>query len=239
MHADDVVLIRSGTPHDYGLHKHRGYWKNRWTHFVPRPDALEWLQWPEFAPGMMHLHLRSPVREQVISELTAMDAASHASHRRHEELAVNALERALLLCDSVNPRYRENQRDPRIRKAIELLCQRPEERLTIEELARKCGLSRSRMAELFRLQTGVAPMAFLEAQRLHRARELLEHTLLSIGEIAEKTGFSSPFYLSLRFKKQFGISPRNYRQQRSDAEVQKSDAPLSVFSNEISLKSRH
>jgi len=52
---------------------------------------------------------------------------------------------------------------------------------------------------------------FLETQRLRRARELLEHTLLNLTEIAEKVGFSSPFYLSLRFKKQFGVSPRDYR----------------------------
>ena len=143
-----------------------------------------------------------------------MDTASHANHRRHEELAINALERALLLCDSINPRYRENQRDPRIRKAIELISQQPEERLTIDSLASKCGLSRSRLAQLFKQETGDSPIAFLETQRLRRTRDLLEHTHLSLTEIAEKVGFASPFYLSLRFKKQYGVSPRDYRQQK-------------------------
>ena len=212
--ANDVILIRPKTPHDYGLHERHGYWKDRWAHFLPRPDCLDWLQWPEFAPGMMHLHLPSPIREQVLTELTSMDTASHANHRRHEELAINALERALLLCDSINPRYRENQRDPRIRKAIELISQQPEERLTIDSLASKCGLSRSRLAQLFKQETGDSPLAFLETQRLRRTRDLLEHTHLSLTEIAEKVGFASPFYLSLRFKKQYGVSPRDYRQQK-------------------------
>ena len=213
--AGDTVLIRPGTPHEYGLDERHGHWKNTWTHFFPRPDCLGWLQWPEFAPGMMHLHLPGPLREQVRAELFSMDAAAHAMQRRHEEFAVNALERALLLCDSRNPRYAGSRHDARIRKAEHLLCQHPEERFTVEALARRCGLSRSRFAELFREQAGASPLAFLENQRLRRAREMLEHTSLNLAEISEQSGFASPFYFSLRFKKHFGVSPRNYRRQKS------------------------
>jgi AraC family transcriptional regulator of arabinose operon len=212
--AGDAVLIRPGTPHEYGLDKRNGYWKNTWTHFLPRPDCLDWLQWPEFASGMMHLHLDAALREQVRAELYQMDAAAHGTGRRHEELAVNALERALLLCDSQNPRHAGNRQDARIRKAAHLLCLRPDERFTVETLARRCGLSRSRFAELFREQMGVSPLVFLETQRLRRARELLEHTSMNIAEISMQAGFASPFYFSLRFKKHFGASPRDYRRRK-------------------------
>jgi AraC family transcriptional regulator of arabinose operon len=87
----------------------------------------------------------------------------------------------------------------------------------VETLARRCGLSRSRFAELFREQMGVSPLAFLENQRLRRARELLEHTSLNLAEISVQAGFASPFYFSLRFKKHFGASPRNYRRQKRNA----------------------
>ncbi|MGB8353188.1 MAG: helix-turn-helix domain-containing protein [Chthoniobacteraceae bacterium] len=211
--AGDVILIRPGTPHEYGLDESHGYWKDTWTHFLPRPDCLEWLHWPELAPGMMRLHLTGAVRAQVRAELHHMDAAAHGTHRRHEEFAVNALERALLLCDSRNPLHAESHRDDRIRKAMRLLCERPEERFTVETLARKCGLSRSRFAELFSEQAGMPPLVFLEQQRLRRARELLEHTSLNLAEISEQCGFASAFYFSLRFKKQFGASPRDYRKR--------------------------
>lgn len=209
----DAVMICPGTPHDYCLDERHGCWKNTWAHFLPRPECLGWMQWPELAPGMLHLALERPVREQVRAALAVMDAAAHATGCRAEELAVNALERALLLCDTVNPRYSENRRDPRIRKATDLIYSRFAERFTLDKLARSCGLSRSRMAELFRKQVGVPPIVFLEAQRLRRARELLKHSSLSLAEIAGQTGFASPFYLSLRFKKHFGISPRDYRNQ--------------------------
>ena len=147
-----------------------------------------------------------------------MDAAAHSTGRRHEEFAVNALERALLMCDTQNPRHAGNRQDARIRKAVHLLCLRPDERLTVEALARHCGLSRSRFAELFREQVGVPPLAFLENQRLRRARELLEHTSLNLSEISAQSGFASPFYFSLRFKKHFGDSPRGYRRRKTGSE---------------------
>ena len=144
-----------------------------------------------------------------------MDAAAHSTGRRHEEFAVNALERALLLCDSQNPRHAGNRQDGRIRKAVHLICLRPEERFTVETLARGCGLSRSRFAELFREQAGEAPLAFVESQRLRRACELLEHTSLNMAEISAQSGFSSSFYFSLRFKKHCGASPRDYRRRKT------------------------
>ena len=211
----DIILIRPGTPHDYGIDESHGYWKNTWTHFLPRPDCLDWLQWPELAPGMMHLHLAGDIRDEVRAELYNMDAAAHGSQRRHEEFAVNALERALLLCDSRNPRHAEGHRDERIRKAMRLLCEHPEERFTVESLARRCGLSRSRFAELFHEQAGAAPLTFLETQRMRRARELVEHTSFNLAEISGQCGFASPFYFSLRFKKKFGLSPRDYRSKKN------------------------
>jgi AraC family transcriptional regulator of arabinose operon len=212
--AHDVILIRPGIPHDYGLDEAHGHWKNIWTHFLPRPDCADWLQWPELAPGLMHLRLESPVREKVRAELLNMDRLARSTHRRHEELAINALERALLLCEAINPRYAESHRDPRIRKAVDQLCGAPEAPMTLGILARHSGLSRSRLAELFQREMGVSPMEFLERRRLRRARDLVAYTSLNLTEIAGQCGFSSPFYLSLRFKKHFGASPSQYRSGR-------------------------
>jgi AraC family transcriptional regulator of arabinose operon len=211
----DFVLIRPGTPHDYGIEESHGYWKNTWIHFLPRPDCLLWLQWPERAPGLMSLSLPSSLRRSILKELEYMGESIKGSGRRQEELAANALERVLLLCDSINPRHIENKGDQRIRKAVDILSRRYHEPFTLDELAQSCGLSRSRLAELFQKETGTTPMTFLENTRLRRACELLKHTSLSLEEIAGQVGFSTSFYLSLRFKKFSGLNPRAYRGKHS------------------------
>ncbi len=140
-----------------------------------------------------------------------MDLAAHGVGPHHEELAFNALERALLLCDGSNPQYGENRRDARIQKALTLLCLNRNGGFSLRGLALECGMSRSHFAKLFREQAGVTPLAFWEKRRMLRVQELLTHTGLGLAEIAEQTGFSSPYYLSLRFKKHFGVSPRACR----------------------------
>lgn len=210
-HADDVMLIRPGTPHEFGLDKEHGHWKQTWAHFLPRPHCIDWLQWPEFAPGMMHLHLEEAVSEQVRMELYKMDIAAHGRDHRHEEFAVNALERALLLCDSQIMRDDKPRLDARIGKAIDHLTRHPTGHFCVEDLAHRCGLSRARFAELFRKQVGQSPLAFLEQHRLRRARELLHHTSLSLAEVAEQSGFASAYYFSLRFKKHCSVCPSHYR----------------------------
>jgi AraC family transcriptional regulator of arabinose operon len=211
----DLVLIKPGTPHDYGIEESHGYWKNTWIHFLPRPDCLPWLQWPERAPGLMSLSLPSSLRRPVLKELEFMGDSIKGSGRRQEELAANALERVILLCDSINPRHIENKGDQRIRKAVDILSRRYHEPFTLDEVAKSCGLSRSRLAELFQKETGTTPMKFLENTRLRRAGELLKHTSLRLEEIAGQVGFSNSFYLSLRFKKFSGLNPRAYRGKHS------------------------
>ena len=47
--------------------------------------------------------------------------------------------------------------------------------------------------------------------RVKAAAQLLSDTQLKLYEIAERTGFGEPSYLSNVFKKYYGVSPREYR----------------------------
>jgi two-component system response regulator YesN len=46
--------------------------------------------------------------------------------------------------------------------------------------------------------------------RLERAKLLLLTTELRVYEVAERVGFEDVNYFSVRFKKMFGVSPKNY-----------------------------
>ena len=50
-------------------------------------------------------------------------------------------------------------------------------------------------------------------KRLHEIELLLTTTDLTLGEIAEKTGWSDPFQLSRRFRSLYGIPPGEYRRK--------------------------
>jgi AraC family transcriptional regulator of arabinose operon len=210
----DIVIYQPGTPQDYGTDPGAGRWEIVWTHFLPRPAWHEWLLWPEGVPGVMHLHLAEPViHRKVLNSLQEMHRFATGALRQKDTFAMNALEAALLWCDTQNPRSAQAQLDGRVRDAMDFMCHHLGEAMSIERLAEMAGLSESRFAHVFRKQTGVTPLQFLEQQRLDRARQLLELTSRPIQAIAEEVGFGQPFYFTLRFKRLTGLSPRDYRKR--------------------------
>lgn len=84
--------------------------------------------------------------------------------------------------------------------------------LSIEICAKKCNLSVSRFAHIFKETTGKAPLEYLTDIRISKAKELLANFNYSVLEVAEMVGFSSQHYFSRIFKKHTGISPKKYSQ---------------------------
>jgi AraC family transcriptional regulator, arabinose operon regulatory protein len=60
---------------------------------------------------------------------------------------------------------------------------------------------------VFKGLAGLPPIRYLARYRLDRVRELLLSTDLTVAEIAARTGFRDPFYLSHAFRQAEGMSP--------------------------------
>ena len=91
--------------------------------------------------------------------------------------------------------------------------------LTLADIAREAGLSLSYSHELFRAE-GRTMREYLNTERLHKARELLElrsERDISVTDIALGCGFSNPSYFSTAFKRAFGVSPRDVMRHKVDA----------------------
>ena len=217
--AGDIVLLRPGTRHDYGTAPQPGTWDLLWAHFLPRPHWHDWLAWPEAAPGRMQLALHEPViRQKIVSRFLETHRLATGALKQREVFAMNALEEVLLWCGTQNPWSDQARLDGRVRECMDYLCRNLAARVTLNGLAKMAGLSVSRLAHLFREQVGMTPQQFLEQQRLERARQLLEMSGRNIGDIAADVGFDNPFYFTLRFKRLTGLSPRDYRKQRTEQE---------------------
>ena len=85
--------------------------------------------------------------------------------------------------------------------------------ITLEDIARSGGVSKTNCNLLFKRFTNRSPIENLIHVRAERASELLVSTKLSMSEIAEKTGFSGASYMSEIFKRYYKVSPREYRKR--------------------------
>lgn len=214
--AGDALLIAPNTPQEYGLAEGSEGWSNIWAHFRPPMHWLPWLDWPELSRGLMLLRLDAEQRRPIEAELRRAAAFGSQPLRLRTEAMINALERALIIADEFNPKFGGHSLDPRIAASVHAIGENLGGRISIAELSRAAGLSRTRFTVLFTAQLKTSPQAYLEATRLGRAAELLRASHWSIGEIAEEVGYLNAFYFSTRFRRYFGTSPSRYRSQSAE-----------------------
>lgn len=134
-----------------------------------------------------------------------------------QEIALNGLERVLLLLAYASMQKPGRPYDTRIQQIQELIANDLAAPHTLASLADAVALSSSRLGHLFRANTGHTVMQTLNAMRLHQAARLLETTPDSIEQIAARVGFQSAFYFSRVFHQAFGMSPRLYSQTHQTA----------------------
>ncbi|GAB2695413.1 response regulator [Paenibacillus thermoaerophilus] len=84
--------------------------------------------------------------------------------------------------------------------------------LNLTVLAERFSYHPSYFSEWFKSRMGLTFIQYLTGVRMAQAVRLLEDTSLPLWDIAELTGFASASYFSSKFKKQFGLSPSDYRQ---------------------------
>ncbi|WP_028594145.1 helix-turn-helix transcriptional regulator [Paenibacillus assamensis] len=86
---------------------------------------------------------------------------------------------------------------------------------TIRDVAEHVQLSESRASHLFKGATGKSIMDYAIDCRLNMACERILHGYMSLEQIAEMCGFQSYTYFHRTFKKRLGLSPSQYREQRT------------------------
>jgi AraC-like DNA-binding protein len=82
---------------------------------------------------------------------------------------------------------------------------------TIEELAHRIGCSTSFLTKHFKEETGLTINQYVRYRRMDEAKRLLHYTKYSLSEISALLGFSSQPYFANTFKRECGITPKQYR----------------------------
>ncbi|MGQ0635979.1 MAG: helix-turn-helix domain-containing protein [Planctomycetaceae bacterium] len=92
-----------------------------------------------------------------------------------------------------------------------LLLARVRDRLSIHQIARESQTSPTRAKALFRAAFGCGIMTYFNQLKIWQAKRMLNDPSLTVDQISNQLGFSSPSYFSRVFLKQTGESPTAYR----------------------------
>jgi AraC family transcriptional regulator len=87
--------------------------------------------------------------------------------------------------------------------------------LDVAAMADVAGMSPAHFARAFAATAGRTPCEYVMTRRLDRARQLLERTDRSALQIALEVGFKTPSHFASRFRREYGVSPREVRRRPS------------------------
>lgn len=85
--------------------------------------------------------------------------------------------------------------------------------ISVTELAKACGLSRSHFTRMFKASMRATPQQWLREQRLRKSKELLQASTMMLVEIALECGFYDQPHFCRTFMTAEGVTPQAWQQQ--------------------------
>lgn len=98
-----------------------------------------------------------------------------------------------------------------VQKAMDYIALNYSGKVSLKEIAQELYLSPNYLSELFKRHTGKNISEYITQFRLEKARRYLQQPEYKIGDVAELVGFSDQRYFSSMFKRQYGMTPNEYR----------------------------
>jgi AraC family transcriptional regulator, transcriptional activator FtrA len=149
-----------------------------------------------------------------------LDACMHLVRRDYGSKIANAVARRLVM-----PPHREGgqtqyvsapvqeESGRSIAIALDWARARLSDPFSIAEFAAQAAMSQRTFLRKFQEVVGIAPLQWLQKERMFRAREILESTKLGLDQIATECGYESLETFRVVFKRVVGVSPAAYRKR--------------------------
>ena len=164
-----------------------------------------------------HLKPDTPWQKQVLEDVEAM-------------YATRGMEAAELLCQSLfyriwwnlssnlhssrKPTVGVNRRLASLKAMLSYIEQNYQSHITLEQISEAGDVGKTTCCNLFQKYVNQSPNTYLVHYRLGKGAELLLGTDMNISEICYEVGFSGASYFAEMFRKRYGCSPSQFREER-------------------------
>jgi AraC-like DNA-binding protein len=203
-----LMLLFPGEWHRYRPRKTIG-WDEHWISFGGQ--QIDRLVQAGFI-GADQPVLHTGVDEAILHPyLAALDRVRTEPIGCQQLISVNVLEILAASLAALRRQRSSTRNETIVREARTLIEQHAAKLMSIEQLSGRFRLSEKHFRRLFKSHTGLSPYQYYLQTRIHRAKEMLLGTTLSIKEIAEALHFENPFHFSKAFKDKAGMSPTQWR----------------------------
>jgi len=180
------------------------------------------------AIGRPILSNRLPVSDArlMLATFTTLEMELKANQPGAQEIVHHHLALLLLaiwrLCEPVNERSQPSPRSI-VRGFVHLIELQMRNHWTITTYANALGVTPDRLNSAVRRATGRSPMELIHSRLMTEAATLLGGTAMQTAEIADALGFKDAAYFSRSFRRVVGMSPRDFRMAKANAQQEGHD----------------
>lgn len=136
----------------------------------------------------------------------------HSLYRQHSVYAIvkwlKQLEKGLLAAFTDSCQTYQNSLSAR---CCQYINEHINERIYLQDIANFLDISPNYLSQVFKKHMQLGISEYIAAKKIEASKPLLQKTNMKIYEISEQLGFESSFYFSKVFKKNVGVSPKDYR----------------------------
>lgn len=100
---------------------------------------------------------------------------------------------------------------PLIKSALDIINREYANDISLEEVADRLKTSKGYLSSLFKTETTISMIQYVTLLRMNKAEHLLRNSVMHINDIAEAVGYHDASYFSVQFKKLYGKTPKEYR----------------------------
>jgi AraC family transcriptional regulator len=196
--------------------------RSRWLHFFLPPSMAGAMAQAafDFDPSEVTINPETGIGDfellgVLYASARAMFSAEFVSVEDLDNWSSSIVAHLLVNHSNVSRRIAGTRRETlaahQLRQALEYIEANLCGQITIEALARTARMSPYHFAHGFRARTGLPPYKYVQRRRVERSRHLLGDLALSICEVADQMGYSSQAHFATAFRRELGITPREYR----------------------------
>lgn len=196
-----VTVLPQGMPFRFELGEHP-YWKMAW---ILLPPDTKWRQIEGSLQRVEPTHLCESVWS--LLTLTHQEIQGRATFR---QLLLSELTRVMLGSTDVHP-SNASMRVHSVFNQVEAQLHLP---WSVKEIAKRSFLSEEQLNRISKQLYDQSPSQRLIRLRMEKALDLLHHRDWSITMIAHRLGYPDPYNFTHRFRKRYGMSPRDYRKNK-------------------------
>lgn len=161
--------------------------------------------------GRAKVRFFTDVSKELKTPLLQLQSKVEASQVPYVQDMLNIMDKyADRYCIDVGRDFTKQQTEQNLDKLTRLIDERMTRHIDIDLLAREMGMSRRKLFDFVKNNTGKSIIEYIRSYRLSTAAKLLFETNMTVLEVMDKVGIESQSYFVKSFKNEFGDSPAEF-----------------------------